>query len=383
MRKLLLQHVRAPGDILVMTALVRDIVLTYPDQFEISVNTTAGEIWRNNPYTRFTKQDTTQTDVELIRLNYKDTIDQVGSRNKHFLFGFHENFEKQTGIRVPLLYPWPDYHLSEEEKTTPLVSGRYWVIISGGKSDFITKHWVYKRSQQVVNLLKQMDVHCVQIGAIGQSKDLYHYHPRLENTLCMVGLTTLRDMARIIYHAEGVICPVTAAMHFAAAMHKPCVVIAGGREEWWWEAYVPRLGNFGTELREDVRVPHRFLHTIGQLDCCKSRGCWRNTVEFGDRVCYRQVNVGGQITPVCQELIKVEHVIEAVMSYYEEGRLPPVGTPRPIAVVDGKPRLLRPDEPIPPQTSSAFADALTLPEPRLLTETTGIKVMTGEAVLAQ
>jgi hypothetical protein len=375
MRKLLLQHNRAPGDVLVMSALVRDIALAYPGQYQISVETSVGEIWRHNPHVIPTPKGDVQQDIEIHKLGYGQAINLVGSRNKHFLLGFYEDFERRFGVHVPLLYPRPDYHLSDEEKQTPLVSGRYWVMISGGKSDFITKHWVYKRSQQLVNVLRQASIYTVQVGAIGSSGEVYHYHPRLENTLCLVGLTTVRDMARLIYHAEGVICPVTAAMHFAAALQKPCVVIAGGREEWWWEAYVPGLNNFGTELREDVKVPHRFIHTIGKLDCCQRRGCWKNTVDTGPNCCRYPLDIGGQQAPACMDLITVNHVFEAVMSYYEEGTLPPIGHPKTIALVNGKPRVLQPGEVITDQHPSALVDALTYPEPQLLVKTAGIHVI--------
>jgi ADP-heptose:LPS heptosyltransferase len=378
MRKLLLVHARAPGDILVMSALVRDIALTHSDKFEIYVHTTANELWRNNPYTSILTAAERQQDVEQLRLDYGPALNQVGTRNRHFLLGFHESFERQTGVHVPLLYPRPDYHLDDKEKHVPLVSGRYWVILSGGKSDFITKHWVYKRNQQVVNLLRGMGIHCVQLGAVGGLK-LYHHHPRLENALCLIGLTSLRDMARIIQHAEGVICPVTCAMHMAAALQKPCVVLAGGREEWWWEAYVPGKGNFGSELREEVKIQHRYLHTMGQLDCCQRRGCWKNVVEGEKNACKYPCNVGGQLVPLCMDKITVNHVIEAVMSYYEDGILPPIGQPKQIVLIDGVPRVLKPGETVPDGPKSALAEALTLPEPQLLLPTAGIRALTGNS----
>ena len=50
---------------------------------------------------------------------------------------------------------------------------------------------------------------------------------------------------RLTYHAQGMLCPVTALMHLAAAAemkggwpkNRPCVVVAGGREPMQWEAY--------------------------------------------------------------------------------------------------------------------------------------------------
>jgi hypothetical protein len=49
-KKFILQYHRAPGDTLVMTALVRDLKLTYGDDMLIDVITPYPDIWRHNPY---------------------------------------------------------------------------------------------------------------------------------------------------------------------------------------------------------------------------------------------------------------------------------------------------------------------------------------------
>ena len=80
----------------------------------------------------------------------------------------------------------------------------------------------------------------VQVGEKG------HYHPPLKGVLDMRGKTTLRDLIRLMYHADGVVCPVTLHMHLAAAVPLPpgrkrlrsCVVgvraepFAPGADEW-------------------------------------------------------------------------------------------------------------------------------------------------------
>ncbi len=328
MRNLILEHKRSPGDILVLSALIRDIMLTYPNQFRIALDTTVKEIWNHNPYVT-PLSELPAVDVEHLRLSYGGALGLVGTTNKHFLLGFHDHFQELTGIRVPLLYPRPDYHLSADEIANPIVKGKYWVVVAGGKSDFITKHWSYKRWQQVVNILHTYGLNFVQVGGLGTTQDgVAHIHPVLENVTCLVGRTTIRDLASLIYHAEGVLCPVTAAMHFAAALQKPCVVVAGGREEWWWEAYTPYVGNFGNDLREEVKVPHRFLHTIGKLDCCKHRGCWRSNLTGEASVCRYPLPITGQLVPKCMDMITVDMMINAVLSYYEDGTLSGLKTPQ-------------------------------------------------------
>ena len=145
-------------------------------------------------------------------------------------------------------------------------------------------------------------------------------------------------------------------MHFAAALERPCVVVAGGREQWWWESYVPGLGHFGTDLVEDVRVPHSYLHTLGLLDCCKHSGCWKNNVTGEASTCRRPVQMPEQTLPECMDMVGVDHVVDSVMAYYERGLLPPIGRPRKIEFVDGRPILCSAEQDF--EQPSALGNAL-------------------------
>ena len=300
-----------------MTGLIRDLVRTYP-HVQVDVKTSCRDIWRNNPY--LTPIPETEP-VKQLTLCYQSGIKRQNRATIHFLGEFHYNFEKQTGLRVPITEPRPDLHLSPDELVTPLVSGRYWVVVAGGKSDATVKVWSYRYWQETVDLLRSYGIQVVQLGAL----DKGHQHATLTGTLNLVGKTNLRDMIRIIGHSEGVISGVTAAMHMAAGLQKPCVTIGGGREAWWWEAYVRE--NRGLGCPEKLLVPHRYLHTIGLLSCCKDHGCWKNKVteENGDPlICHMPVITPGQAIPRCMEMITPSHVVEAVMSYYEDRTLPPI-----------------------------------------------------------
>jgi ADP-heptose:LPS heptosyltransferase len=177
--------------------------------------------------------------------------------------------------------------------------------VAGGKFDFTIKWWHFRRWQAVVDALCGQ-VRFVQVG------DARHYHPALKGVLDLRGETSLRDLIHLVYHAQGVVCPVTLLMHLAAAVEskpgasstRPCVVVAGGREPATWEAY----------------PGHRFLHTIGQLPCCATGGCWRaRSVPLGDgdskdlpqHLCVDVVNN----LPHCMHLITPEQVTAAVQSY--------------------------------------------------------------------
>lgn len=319
-RKIILLHDRAPGDIVVMTALVRDIALAHPGKFQIGVKTSAMDLWRHNPYITDLSQD--KHNVEYIKLDYGHGISSQNHETLHFMVAFHRDFEKKSHVKVPLLRPIPDLHLSEEERAQPLVSGRYWVFISGGKSDFTAKVWDHRAWGELVRRLKSWGIQLVQIGSTDQG----HWHPLIPGTLNLVGKTNLRDMLRLIHHADGVVCGVTGAMHAAAALERACVVIAGGREAWWWEGYVrENAGLGGLKVAAQLKMPHRFLHTIGLLDCCTKRGCWRSkTIPLHDdpSVCKYPILRPGQATPRCLDMISPAQVETAVLSYYIDGGLP-------------------------------------------------------------
>jgi ADP-heptose:LPS heptosyltransferase len=332
-RKIILGHYRAPGDITVMTALVRDIALTHPGKFEIGVDTTAKDLWQNNPYiTDLGKIDANNgkktprlpKGVEYYKCTYGRGIRDQKYETMHFLSYFHKDFYNQAKVKIPLTLPYPDLHLSQQERTEPLVQGRYWLFLSGGKSDFTAKVWDHRYWAQTISLLRDQGIQMVQTGANQSS----HFHPPIPGVLNLVGVGGLRELLNLIEHADGVICAVTAAMHMAAALQKPCVVIAGGREAWYWEAYVPEnRGLGGADVASKIRIPHRYLHTIGLLDCCAKTGCWRNKVLplGGDTsLCYKPVVRPGQAIPLCLDMITPQHVATAALSYYYDGTLSPI-----------------------------------------------------------
>lgn len=342
----------ALGDTVCLSALVRDITIAYPGKYNLLMSGNFKSYWENNPHTRvMAKGDSGQ----IIVPQYTEGIRAAGRGEKiHFLSWFHRDFMKKTGLVVPVTWPKGEIHLSPAERENRLVPYRYWVVIAGGKMDMTAKTWETARYQGVVDTLRAHGVRCVQAGA-----DFHkHYHPRLERCDSMIGRTdSIRDMFSLIYHADGVICGVTGAMHIAAVFDKPCVVVAGGREEPWWEAYVN--GYFPTSFGEScnpVLVEHKFLHTVGMLDCGignLTKGCWKDRtvpVDHTDhtnthrkhQLCRKPVRNSVPPVPACMQLIEVDHVVESVMEYYENGVLPPIASPSrkyslPQVAADAKP----------------------------------------------
>ena len=331
MRRFTTRSLWALGDTICLSALVRDVHLAYGDKVRLSYAGSYMSLWENNPYL---SPIDPQNRGPVINVDYQEGI-RASTRGEkvHFLSWFHKDFEKKTGLHVPVRYPRGDIHLSEKEKQRK-VEGRYWVIMPGGKLDFTAKVWYPSRWQTLVNRLKSAGINCVQAGVNYHD----HFNPKLDNCLSLLGATdSIRDFFSLVYHADGVICGITSGMHLAAVFEKPCVVIAGGREEPWWafytRSYFPQA--FGPQCAP-IRIEHKPIHAAGKLDCCLTRGCWKkrtvpitqedHTPKGQEFLCSKPVRqtsmTGSEVAPECLNQISVDDVFDRVLEYYYEGTLP-------------------------------------------------------------
>ena len=219
----------------------------------------------------------------------------------------------------------------------------FWIVNAGGKFDCTAKWWDLARYQAVVDHFRGR-ILIVQIG------EKWHRHEPLRGVLDLRGRTTLRQLVRLVHHAQGVLCPVTLLMHLAAAVpvrsgmprNRPCVAISGGREPAQWEAY----------------PHHQFIHTNGALRCCDHGGCWKSLpVPLGDgynkdgpdKLCTNVVHLrdpalsclrgakdpipahaaadppgrnAEDLLPRCLDLITAEEVIRRISLYFDGGAVP-------------------------------------------------------------
>ena len=317
MQKLILKCNLCPGDVVMMTAAVRDLHRAHPGEFLTDVRTSAPELWDNNPL--LDPLDDDDPEVRIIDMDYP-LIHSSNDVPYHFIHGYTQFLEQQLGVRIPVTEFHGDIHLSYDEKrwSSQVVErgfhGRFWIVMAGGKFDYTAKWWNPDNYQKVVDHFRGR-IQFVQCG------EKHHYHPRLKDVINLVGRTDVRQFVRLMYHADGVLCPVTFAMHLAAAVemkpgglaHRPCVVVAGGREPAQWEAY----------------PHHQFVSTNGALDCCLHGGCWKSrcqTVGDGDEkdksLCLNPVIISLKLQiPKCMSMISAEDVIRRIELYYEGGAL--------------------------------------------------------------
>jgi ADP-heptose:LPS heptosyltransferase len=310
-QRLILKNFLSPGDIVMLTAALRDLHRCYPGVFETDVRTPYPELWENNPY--LTPLAETLPEVMCLDCQYP-LINECNVLPYHFIQGFIDCLNAKLNLNIRATEYKGDIHLSVEEKNWfsqvyeyTGTSLPFWLIVAGGKPDITVKWWAAERYQEVVNHFRGK-IQFVQVGLAE------HCHPRLEGVIDLRGRTDLRQLIRLVYHADGVLCPVTSLMHLAAAVevkvgmpqNRPCVVVAGGREPAHWEAY----------------PHHQFIHTNGALACCAHGGCWKTTMGLspegrGSDVCTDMVDN----LPHCMDLITAREVIERIELYYAGGAL--------------------------------------------------------------
>src|SRR5688572_33316352 len=114
MRKLLLRHFLSPGDIVMLTAVVRDLHKTYPETFLTDVRTSYPQLWENNPHLTALSDD--DPAVEVIDCHY-DLINQSNQLPYHFLHGFRHFLNERLDLRIRATSFRGEIHLSAQEKS--------------------------------------------------------------------------------------------------------------------------------------------------------------------------------------------------------------------------------------------------------------------------
>jgi ADP-heptose:LPS heptosyltransferase len=327
-KKIVLHSSLSLGDVVVLTGAIRDFLAVYGYKYSVAVDCPFPELFENNPDVNdffFRREDDGYFDEDgnLIESHdiYYPLIQESNERPYHFLHGYRKNLAAIFG-HIPQGAFRGDIRLSEEEMDDGFleqygIEGKYWIINSGGKYDFTAKWWDPDRYREVV----QRFAGKIQFVQVGRSKD---FHENIPEAINLIDKTPPRALIGLTYHADGILCPVTAMMHLAAAVPqkpgqpecRPCVVVAGAREPAHWEAY----------------PGHRYIENCGALPCSPhGGGCWRGRCqEVGDgadddkpdRLCRLPVLVRDDLKiPRCLDMISVDDVERAILSYYEGGVL--------------------------------------------------------------
>ncbi len=332
MKKLILRNFQSPGDLVMLSAALRDLHLCYPDRFLTDVRVSCPAVFEHNPYITPLAEDA--PDVEVIDCHYP-LIHQSNATPYHFLHGFILFLNDHLGLQIKPTAFKGDIHISDEERSwfsrVEEIKGRctpFWLMVSGGKYDYTIKWWDHRRYQQVIDHFKGR-IEFVRVG------EAHHYHPPLNGVIDLMGQTDLRQLIRLVYHSQGILSPISLLMHLAAAVetkpgmpkNRPCVVVAGGREPPHWTAY----------------PHHQFIHTVGALRCCDDGGCWKSrTFPLGDGdqkdrpedLCLDTV---GSL-PRCMDMITADEVIRRIELYFEGASLEYLPQPAERTRIEGAPK---------------------------------------------
>lgn len=314
MRRVILRCDHSPSKIIMLTAAVRDLHSSCPGQFQTDVRTHYPELWRNNPH--LTRLDPDNLEVKQIDCT-PPLIQRSDDPPFHFTHGFLRYLGNLLDVEIkPTLFRG-DLHLSRREKSwisqVQELTGDevpFWVVSAGGNFEKTIKWWNRERFQAVVDAFRDR-ILFVQVGAEGD------HLPELSGVLDLRRKTGLRQLIRLIHHAQGVLCPPNLIMHLSSAMetkrnspNRACVVIAGGAQSTQWQRY----------------PTHQFLHTIGALTCCDTAGCGRHRTrslgdnspsDSADKICLDVV----EDLPRCMHMIGVADVIRSIQRYFEGGVL--------------------------------------------------------------
>lgn len=288
----------APGDCVMATALARDIKLAFPAWF-VDIHGCCAEIFRKeNP--RLSAMKAEDSEAETIQLIWRGE-----STGGHWSQDATGQAERILRVKIPRTADHGELFLAKDQKPHPADGEPYWVLVAGGKQSCTVKIPDMRMIQEVIN--RTPKIRWVRIGnANGNDGGDTHIHPPLRglNLIDFIGKTDWRRVVHLIAHAQGVLCGITAAMHIAAAFGVPAVVVAGGRESEKW------IGGEGITL----------LSTVGQLDCCKTGGCWKSlTVPLDggsdmNSLCKLSVIRSDGAVPRCQEMITADQVVAALES---------------------------------------------------------------------
>jgi hypothetical protein len=195
-RKIILHNYQSPGDVMMLTATVRDLHAAYPGKFLTGVDTSCKELWENNPLV--TKLDKKDPEVEIIKCQDYQLINRANQTPHHFLHCFHEFLENKLNLRIPATKFKADLYISKQEKSWISqieemgIKDDFWIVNAGGKLDYTAKWFNPDFIQQVIDHYWGK-ITFVQVG------EESHWHPKLKRVVNLIGKTNIRQFLRLVF----------------------------------------------------------------------------------------------------------------------------------------------------------------------------------------
>jgi glycosyltransferase involved in cell wall biosynthesis len=248
--------------------------------------------------------------VEIIQCD-SPSLTERNNLAHHAIHHFINVLNKELNVYIRPTAFKGDIHLSDNERSwvsqvTEMTGEEipFWIVTAGIDRKCTVNYWGNGSFQEVIDYFKG-NIQFVQVGDAD--------HQKFKSVIDFRKDTDLRKLIRLIYHAQGILCPSTVHMHLAAAVeskqplnHRPCVIVAGGREPAHWEAY----------------PQHQYIRATSGLLCCSQGGCGKSrTVRLRDgsdlnrshNLCE---NVSHKLAR-CMERITVENVVDRMEMYFK------------------------------------------------------------------
>ena len=135
--KLILRNFQSAGDIVMLTAAVRDLHRCYPGRFLTDVRTSCSDLWIGNPF--LTALDEADPSVKVVDCHYP-IIHRSNTTPYHFLFGFIEYLNDELVLRLRPTETQGDIHSRTKRKSGSRAWRRsreparpFWLLASGGR----------------------------------------------------------------------------------------------------------------------------------------------------------------------------------------------------------------------------------------------------------
>ncbi len=317
-------HVHCPGDETILTGVVRNLHDTYPGRFRTYYKTRVPEIWYNNPHQTDPKfmEGARQIGFGFNIGGTNDAAEKTGlGRPMHFMDVWARGLSEALGLPIPITTLKPDLYLTQEEIKTPIsdvlgFDGPFWLMSASGKTDCKTKMPPPSTWQGIVDALPEIKfVRPSHTATINPSEPWWdtdiggkHIVWPLTGIIDLQGRTGIRNLMRLVYHAEGIVCPITFVQHLSAGLpvrpgkKRSCIVLAGVREP-------PML----THYPGDEQRIHKTIYI--PMECNAGGGCWKShTAGVGAKSdqCLRPVKIGQTSFAECATKISVEGVVEKI-----------------------------------------------------------------------
>jgi len=100
--KLILVNKQSPGDIVMLTAAVRDLHKCYPDRFITDVRTPCPHLWENNPHITTLNED--DPEVTVLKCEYP-LIHRSNQTPHHFIHGFTQFLNQRLDLSIEPMAP--------------------------------------------------------------------------------------------------------------------------------------------------------------------------------------------------------------------------------------------------------------------------------------